>query len=280
MAGDLHCHTKISDGSLGLEDLIQLARRKGLQTIAITDHDTFAGVTRAEILGNRYGVNVISGIEFSTYDYTHKKKVHLLCYLCDKPDRLEGICNRTAENRKQASLQMIKKVNRYFPLPPDMVVKCANGSTNIYKQHIMHALIDAGYTSQIYGDTFHQLFSREKGVARVDVSYPDVFEVLTTIKDSGGIAVLAHCGVYDNFDLIDSLVDAGLDGIEVWHPRHTPQTIERLEDIAREKQLLMTGGSDFHGMYSSKPTPLGSCTTPDEELGALLSYKKRLKAVK
>ncbi|MBE6754700.1 MAG: PHP domain-containing protein, partial [Ruminococcaceae bacterium] len=146
MSADLHCHTKISDGSTGLDDLILLAKRRRLGTIAVTDHDTLAGVTRAKVLGERHGVKVIPGAEFSCYDYKRKKKVHLLAYLFTYPDRLEGLCKRTGEARKAASLQTLSKVLRYYPITTEMVVRIATGSTNIFKQHIMHTLMNAGYS--------------------------------------------------------------------------------------------------------------------------------------
>ena len=94
MAADLHCHTKISDGSVGIEEIIVMAKRKGLSAISITDHDSTAGATRAVIIGKRQQVKVIHGVEFSAYDKQRGKKMHLLCYDCETPDRLEGLCRR------------------------------------------------------------------------------------------------------------------------------------------------------------------------------------------
>ena len=94
MASDLHCHTKISDGSMGIDELIAIAKRRGLTAISVTDHDTTAAATRAVVIGRRQGVDVIHGVEFSTMDTKRGNKAHLLCYLCDTPDRLEGMCRR------------------------------------------------------------------------------------------------------------------------------------------------------------------------------------------
>lgn len=95
VASDLHCHTKISDGSMGIEELIAIAKRRGLSAISVTDHDTTAAATRAVIIGRRQEVRVIHGVEFSTIDKVRGNEAHLLCYLCDTPDRLEGLCRRT-----------------------------------------------------------------------------------------------------------------------------------------------------------------------------------------
>lgn len=277
MPADLHCHTRISDGSTALEDLVQLAKRRNMTTIAVTDHDTVAGVTRAKVIGSRYGVEVIPGAEFSCRDSRTGKKVHLLAYLFDHPDRLEGLCKRTGELRKKAVLQSLSKVMRYYPITAEMVARVATGSTNIFKQHIMHTLMNSGYATTAYGDLYNKLFDSEKGTCLIQPEYPDVFEVLELIKSSGAIVVLAHPSVYDSMDIIPDLIRAGLDGVEVWHPRNNETDKERLLRLAAEYNLLTTGGSDFHGMYSAVPVPLGSCTTPDECLRAMLARKDKMK---
>lgn len=274
MAGDLHCHTKISDGSLGIEDLVGIAKRRGLSAISVTDHDTTAGATRAVIIGKRQNIQVIHGVEFSTMDTVRGNQAHLLCYLCDYPDRLEGLCRRIGESRKAAATEMVRRVMRYYPITPDLVVKCATGSTNIYKQHIMHALVDAGYADGIFGETFDRLFGKE-GVAKVAMEYPDVRDVLTAVHEAGGIAVLAHPYVYDNQELLVELTDLGLDGVEVWHPYHSAEQSAQLQQFAADRGLITTGGSDFHGMYSKTTRSLGSTSADDTAIAALLAYKEK-----
>lgn len=260
---------------MGIDELIAIAKRRGLSAISVTDHDTTAGATRAVIVGKRQGMRVIHGVEFTTLDTKRGKKAHLLCYLCDYPDRLEGLCHRTAENRRAAATEMVRKVMRYYPITPELVVKSATGSTNIYKQHIMHALMDAGYADSIYGDLYHKLFSENGGSAYVPVEYPDTRDVLKAIHDAGGIAVLAHPFVYHSEDLLEELVPLGLDGVEVWHPYHTEEQSEQLLAFAKQHKLLTTGGSDFHGMYSRTARPLGSVTIPDDCVTALMTYKEK-----
>ncbi len=275
MASDLHCHTKISDGSMGIDELIAIAKRRGLTAISVTDHDTTAAATRAVVIGRRQGVDVIHGVEFSTMDTKRGNKAHLLCYLCDTPDRLEGMCRRIGESRRKAAMGMVRKVMRYYPITPELIVKCATGSTNIYKQHIMHALMDAGYAEAIYGELYDKLFAPGTGAALIEAEYPDTREVLELIHSAGGIAVLAHPMVYHNEELLEELAENGLDGVEVWHPGHSPEETERLRAFAGEKGLLATGGSDFHGMYTRSARPLGSTAAPDECLQALLAYKDK-----
>lgn len=278
MAADLHCHTKLSDGSVGIEDLIVIAQKSGIDTIAITDHDCLAGTVRGQVIGKRYGVNVIPGVELSAFDNEAGKKVHILCYLADKPDRLEGLCKRTSVARKRAGQIMMLKVAARFPVSNDFIINHASGSTNLYKQHIMHALMDAGYTNKIFGDLYDALFSEDSQAnILAPVKYPDVNEVIEEIHNAGGIAVLAHPALYNNFDEIDKYISMGLDGIEVWSPSANDEVVEKLSAICKKNKLLLTGGSDFHGLYGNETITLGSCITPDEHMDKLMGYKAKKK---
>ena len=140
---------------------------------------------------------------------------------------------------------MLQKVMRQYPITPDMVSRRAQGSTNIYKQHIMHALLDAGYTNEIFGDLFRSLFHPKEGSAYAPVEYPEVTEIVPKIHEAGGLAVLAHPAVYDSYDVMEELLPLGLDGVEVWHPRNHPDDPERLSGFCREHGLIMTGGNGF-----------------------------------
>ena len=281
MAADLHCHTKLSDGSIGIEDLIVIAQKSGIDTIAITDHDCLAGTVRGQVIGKRYGVNIIPGVELSAFDSEVGKKVHILCYLAEKPDRLEGLCKRTAVARKRAGQIMMLKVAARFPISNDFIISHASGSTNLFKQHIMHSLMDAGYTSEIYGDLFNALFdpSSETNLL-APVKYPEVSEVIEEIHNAGGIAILAHPNHYDNTPELDKYVELGLDGVEVWCPTANDEQIEELSKYCKKNKLLMTGGSDFHGIYGRKTVTLGTCVTPDEHLDKLMGYKAKMKRAK
>ena len=278
MAADLHCHTKLSDGSVGIEDLIVIAQKSGIDTIAITDHDCLAGTVRGQVIGKRYGVNVIPGVELSAFDFEAGKKVHILSYLADAPNRLESVCKRTSVARKRAGQIMMLKVASRFPITSDFIINHASGSTNLYKQHIMHALMDAGYTDKIFGDLYYALFdeSSETNIL-APTKYQSVEEVINEIHGAGGIAVLAHPVKFNNFDEIEKYVDMGLDGVEVWHPSADEETVGRLTEFCKKKKLLMTGGSDFHGIYGNKTVTLGTCSTPQEQLDKLMGYKAKKK---
>ncbi|MDO4833291.1 MAG: PHP domain-containing protein [Clostridia bacterium] len=276
MPADLHCHTRLSDGSLGIEDLILLAKRSGVDTIAITDHDCLAGTVRGKIIGERHGITVVPGVEISAFDAEHEKKVHILCYLVENPDRLEGLCRRNSLARRKASQLMVVKAAQRYPISSELVLKCAAGSTNIYKQHILHALMECGYSTEIFGNMYTDLFSKDNpDNIIVQPKFPEPLEVLEAIHEAGGIAVLAHPGAYDNFDILPALIEKGLDGVEVWHPRNSEEDVEKLLAIAKKHSLLTTGGSDFHGMYGSKINHLADYVTPEENLTALMGYQAK-----
>ncbi|MCL2487569.1 MAG: PHP domain-containing protein, partial [Oscillospiraceae bacterium] len=290
---DLHCHTKISDGSLGIEEVMALAKRRKLSAVAITDHDSTAGATRGVIIGKRMDLPVIHAVEFSTTDTARGRNAHLICYLCNIPDRLEGVCKRNIESRKKTVAEQIKRVMRYYPISVEMILKCAAGSANVYDKHIMHALVDGGYADGLFGTTYQKLFG-PGGSAYAYPEYTDTREVLDIIHSAGGVAVLAHpyeedtdktAGASSGVSgasstsqasaeaLMEEMVSLGLDGIEVWSPCHSEQQTAQLIEFARDNRLLMTGGSNFHGMYAPNPRPIGSVTVENEVVQELLNFK-------
>ncbi len=278
MSGDLHCHTKLSNGSLGIEDLITLAKKRGVDTIAITDHDCLAGTVRGKIIGDRFGVQVIPGVELSATDTETGKTVYLLCYLSEFPDRLEGLCHRNSLARKKAAHYMMLQLAKRFPVTAEFIVKCATGSTNIYPQHMMQALMECGFTKEIYGELYHKLFDKTvPGNILVTPKYSDIAEVLTAIHDAGGIAVLAHPYLDDTLDSLPRLLENGLDGIEVWHPAATEEQQAQLKKLATKNKLLMTGGTDFRGLYNTEQVSIGEVSAPDDAVAKLLGYKARQK---
>ncbi|MGN0457534.1 MAG: PHP domain-containing protein [Eubacterium sp.] len=278
MAADLHCHTKLSDGSVGIEDLIVIAHKSGIDTIAITDHDCLAGTVRGQVIGKRYDVTIIPAVEISAFDEQEGKKVHIISYLADAPDRLERICKKTSVARKRAGQIMMLKVAARFPITTEFIINHASGSTNLYKQHIMHALMDAGYTDKIFGDLYTALFDTgsETNVL-APTKTPSVKEVIDEIHGAGGIAILAHPGKYNNEENIEEYLELGLDGVEVWSPYNDDELTQRLIEFCNKKKILMTGGSDFHGIYGEQSVTIGSYSTPQENLDKLLGYKTKKK---
>ncbi len=279
MKADLHCHTTISDGSLGISDIIKQADRDDVRYLAITDHDSLASLSRSAVLGKRYNVNVIPAAEFSAFDSSRGRKVHILCYMPQKPDRLEGLCLRTSEGRMKLGKSIAMRVLEKYPITLESILRYSAGSKAIYKCHIMHALMDYGYTTELYGNVYDEIFDARDGLCASQVRqeadfYPDVRFVTTLIRASGGISVMSHPKVYDSFDLLEELAAEGaIDGTEVWHSSADEQTRGQLLELAERYDLIATGGSDFHGFYNHYAIQIGSNPTPQEQLEKILKQK-------
>lgn len=272
---DLHCHTRFSDGSVPLEEVLDLAVLRGVNTLAVTDHDTMAGCALAVELGRKKGVRVIPGVEISAADPERHGKAHILCYAPKYPERLQPILEATTESRHTAMLTSIDKVTGLYPVPKEMILHRAEGSTNIYKQHVMQALMDAGYADEMFGEVFRRLYDSKQGTAYVRVAYPSVYEVLEAIHSAGGLAVLAHPSEYHNMDLLRELCKKNLlNGVEIHHPRNTAEDKAVMHELAKQYGIAETGGTDFHGFYTTRKNPVGAYTTAQTEFDRLFDTRK------
>ncbi len=278
MAADLHCHTKLSDGSMGIDDIIVLAKKREVDTIAITDRDCLAGTVRAKLIGERHGIKVIPGVEISSYDSENKTEVFILGYMSDSADRLEGICHRNLTARKRAAQYMMIKASQKFPITAELVLKCAQGSTNVYPVHIMTALQESGMTTELYGELYNELFidGGEKNIL-VRPKLPEPEEVVEAIHDAGGIAILAYTGDYEGTSVLEKLMNSGIDGIEVWSPKHDETTTAKLAAFAKKNGLLAIGGSDFKGKNNKYCVSIGSYLTPDANQSEFMNYKAKIR---
>lgn len=277
---DLHVHTKISDNSLSASEVIGLAKGKGITHLAITDHDTTKGLQEAIILGQEIGVGIVPGIEISAYDFQRNKRAHILgLFIEPGHPSLDLLCTALVQNRNQASYEMVRKIIASgYDISWEDVQKY-EGGTGVFKQHIMHALLDKGYCESIYGDLYKKLFRREsssesQGIAYIQLEYIDARNAILAVIEAGGIPVLAHPGQLNNFEAIDEWVELGLEGIEVFHPSHTEDDRQTSKKYAQKHNLIMTGGSDFHGFYGEKPVELGCLELNEECIAKLLSRKK------
>ena len=174
---------------------------------------------------------------------------------------------------------MLKTAQRY-PISPEFVIKCATGSTNVYKVHIMQALIENGFADRFYGDLYKELFTEESETnVLANPQYEDVFKILKDIHEAGGIAVLTKPQECKNKNLVDELVENGLDGIEVYTPGMPEDAKQEYIKYAKKNKILATGGSGFKGLYNERILTIGECDLPDEAVQELNSYKaKRRKA--
>ncbi|EHQ89963.1 PHP domain-containing protein [Desulfosporosinus youngiae] len=277
---DLHVHTKISDNSLSTKEVIRLAKEKGLTHIAITDHDTTIGLPEAINLGREIGIGIVPGIELSAYDFRRNKRVHILgLYIEPGHPALDRLCTPLLQSRNQTSQEMVQRISSAGYDISWEDVQHYRGGTGVFKQHIMHALLDKGYCESIYCDLYKTLFQRgnppeSRGIAYIPLVYLDVRAAILAVRKAGGVPVLAHPGQFANFEGIDEWVELGLEGIEVFHPTHNQDHRQISLEFAQKHKLVITGGSDFHGFYGEKPVELGCPELEVKCLYELLARKE------
>lgn len=253
MIGDLHVHTNRSDGSYAPREAVLLAKERGLDYIGIVDHDTTEGLEEAIELGLRIGVAVVRGIEISAYDFKRGRKAHLLGYDYDpEASHIRAVCDPMLAARDRRTREQVAAMEAAgYPISIAEVEAAAKGAAILYKQHAMAVLVRKGSADALYGTEYRKLFG-PGGICAGDIAYVDAFEALRAIRADGGIAVLAHPGQLDSWELLDELLLAGLDGVELYHESHSLADHEKI--LARVRAwpgLTLTGGSDDHGSFGS-----------------------------
>lgn len=272
MNADLHTHTKLSDGSLTATELLSYANSAGVNCLSITNHDAFTPLLPIQSLAKSLGIELIDGVEMSSMDTKRNRRVHILCYSPKDKTPLLKLCQETTQNRMVAGEKMAKAVCEKYPINLEQIKNIADGC--IFKQHIMQALLNAGICTEIYGETQKKLFY-DGSPFMEDCVQPDVYSVLDAAKKSGAIIVMAHPFTYDGIDIMHEMIGKNLlDGIEVWSSKSNEKQESFLFDIATKNNLIMTGGSDFHGAYSSNRCTLGQKPTPKKSIEIIKNNSK------
>jgi hypothetical protein len=244
---DLHAHTTASDGLLTPAALLERAVEAGLATIAMTDHDTAAGVREVQGLpgGVPGGLEVIPGIEVSAY--VGDRDLHVLGFFIDP--RAAALLEYEEERRVQRTERLKQIVAGLqaggLAITLDEVYAQPGGDSAPGRPHVARVLIAKGYGSTM-GDVFKRLLGKG-GPGYVPYPKPEAGEAVTLIKAAGGLAVIAHPGLDDLDGHLDALVDKGMAGIEVFHPEHDAAARARYHAFADRRGIAVSGGSDFHG---------------------------------
>lgn len=261
---DLHLHSTCSDGSLAPAALVEAARRAALHAIALTDHDTTAGVELARRAAEaRGGPIVIAGVELTSS--LDGSEVHLLGYgIAPDHASLAAFTARTARTRRERMAAIVERLQILGVriAPEDVMVE--EGCASVGRPHIARALVRLGVVPN-FQEAFNR-FIADGGPAFVPSRGPDVGEAIATVKEAGGCSVWAHPRLEDA-RRFGQLKEQGLDGVEVLRPSVEPTVSIALEQEARAHGLLITGGSDWHG--GSRPA-LGSWYVTERHVGALL----------
>lgn len=268
---DLHVHTTFSDGLLTPEQIIAMAFKLNLKAIAITDHDTFNGISPALNEAKKYTeLEVIPGIELST-DWADED-VHILGYYLDYNDMnlRTTLFNFQQKRRKRVERIIAKLKNMGVDICIDDVCAKSQGSS-LGRPHIALALIEKGYANSVQ-EAFENYLNRGKP-AYVPREKLTPFNAINVIKKNKGIPVLAHPGLLKNCHTINELIEYGIMGIEVIHKDHNQAQTAYYTKLALDNNLLLTGGSDSHG---ENPLLLGSLDIPFEYFIKLKEAKRAL----
>jgi len=243
-SADLHMHSTFSDGGWTPEKLVKSGCRVGLAAIALTDHDSVDGLRQAVSFGAENGLEVIAGVEISAFD--DGVDLHILGYGFDpEHEELRAVLLRSQNARRTRAARMVERLAELgAPLRLDDVLAKAEEGV-VGRPHVAQALLDAGHVRSVR-EAF-EIYLGDGKPACVDKIRIPARDAISLLHRAGGIAVAAHPGTYGGVSYAETLLQDEIDGVEVLHSLHDSLSVHQLEDFARANDLVMTGGSDFHG---------------------------------
>ena len=274
---DLHTHSTSSDGTDSPTELVNKAISKKIDVLALTDHDTTRGwdEARHSLLSHpsQTSMQLVQGAEISCQD-AEGISIHMLGYMFDTEFQpLLQVLERTRENRVSRMERIIARLNEAgIEISLEDVHAQRKGDATLGRPHLADALVARGHVAS-RDEAFAELL-HNKSKFYINHYSPSPTEVIRLIKSAGGVAVIAHPlasqrGRTIKIDLMEQLVEAGLDGIEIYHRDHSDDEKVQLLQIAKENELIVTGSSDYHG--TGKQNQLAEFTTHPQQWGALLS---------
>jgi len=271
---DLHTHSTYSDGNLTPTELIEKAVGRGLEVLALTDHDCTDGIAEAlEAAQKHPPLLFIPGVELSTD--LPREEVHVLGYFLDwQNPRFQGLLARLRRSRMERGQKMLTKLNHLGIDISWQRVKEIAGDGVVGRPHIALAMLEAGHISSLE-EAFDRYLSRN-GPAYVEREKITPAEAVQLVTDASGLPVLAHPRDLQNIEsLLAELKAGGLIGMEVYYQDYDQQAIERLLAIARQHDLLPLGGSDFHGIGGAHERDLGDIPLPFESVEQLIALARQ-----
>jgi predicted metal-dependent phosphoesterase TrpH len=247
-------------------EVVEMAANLGLQAIAISDHDTVAGVDEARLAGNELGVEVIPALEFSSR--YNSRDIHILGYFVStKSSSLHEYTKRLREARAERMVKIVDCLHKYDIEITVDEVKQAAGNASLGRPHIAKVLLEKGYI-ETFGEAFHKYLKRGSACFIEKFVYPPD-KLIELIHKVGGIAVFAHPGHSGLDDSIPELVAMGLDGLEAYHSDHSEEVRRHYVELAEKYNLIVTGGSDCHGRTSTHGLRIGKNEVPDSVIESM-----------
>ncbi len=245
---DLHIHTTASDGSFTPFEVVERAAKANLSAISITDHDTIKGVIEAISLKNP-NIEIIPGIEIDTLLPQTKEEIHILAYFIKAEDTFwKDFFQKSKITREKRMKEMVKKLNKLgINITLENVKQVADENSLLCRPHLAKLLLNKGMVSSI-SEAF-ELYIGEGKPAYVPKAMPETIWMIREIKKRKAVAVLAHPGLIKKKESLNIIIKSKeLDGIECYHSKHTKEDTEICLQLASEHNLLVTGGSDDHGL--------------------------------
>jgi len=242
---DLHIHSNFSDGVFSPRELLEMLQQYDYDLVAITDHDTIDGCIEGMKLAPHYDIRMIPGVEVSTD--VDGRDIHILAYGFDIENKaFRKFLLEIEKGRMKRARKIVKLLAKQgMKLDFKEVINLTGKFNLVGRPHIARAMISAGYCRD-----FREVFDNYIGEGQpcyIAKPAPSAPQALEAIRNAGGVSVLAHPYIYRDDAMIEKLIEQGLQGIEVFYSRHTPEEVRRYEDMADRNGLIKTGGSDFHG---------------------------------
>ena len=273
MLVDFHMHSIYSDGVKSPEELLRHALDCNLSMMALTDHDEIDGIkalrTAQEQLDPEKTIKIINGCEFSA-DYKDKS-IHILGYRFDETNKeLRDFIKYFKSKREERIDEIIKRCNNagYFISKDELLKKFPK--TQAYgRPHIGQLLIDGGYAKDI-NDVFKDILRKDSPcyVPKVKIEVPYIIDI---IHKAGGLAVMAHPKLVTSDEYVVEMLVYDFDGMEVYHTKHNDDDVKRYKALAKEHNLFITGGSDYHGIPGKAPNQFGDYLVSAEDVSEFIS---------
>ena len=259
---DLHIHTDASDGDCTPEEILQKAIEKGLETISITDHDTIKGYNEARKSELSNKIELLPGVEMSVR--WGEKEVHLLSYCFDPDDEDVNLLLLQQSGARRRRMARIVEHLQKQGIDIDMdEVRAEAGFSNIGRPHAASVLMSKGVVST-FNEAFIRYLSSEK-LDNISAEYCTLTDALNVMKKAGGVLSIAHPGPIYSADEVDQMIELGVDGLECIHPSHPYPVQKNYTKIAKQRNLIVTGGSDYHRPSKSGYEPYFGIVTLGEQ---------------
>lgn len=272
LKADLHLHTRYSDGSDCLEKVVRKCALAGLQVISITDHFIAPNEELERQLEKKYGIRILSGIECGTLHQETGLKSHILGYGIKDYVPIMKLMKPVNESLSQRTrMQMGKLQEMGYEVTENEIWGLSDGIA-IYRQQLNFVLWKKGQIPDMFGAWMKSMY-RGSGPLNAEYYLPEPIPVIRAILEGGGYPVLAHPGQQKNLSLIPELAAAGLSGIEWLHPSNSSDDMDHIIKHAKEQELFLTGGSDYHGTLSGSGREIGSYTFSMEPHHILLKNR-------